>query len=118
MQPVGLDVVKREKLAENFPFLGKNRICTVYIVRSFSGNMNHHVVLNFERIPIPIVTQVDFLFLPTTNLFVAFPTNFLADQNIVSCARAGLTFHFRDETLTGLHLRYMNLNGIINIGKE
>ena len=77
--------------------------------------MNERVVLYFERLPIPPVTQVDFLFLPTTNLFEAFITNFLADQNIMCCARVDLTFHFCDKTLTGLLTRDMNLNEIINI---
>ena len=80
-----------------------------------SGNMNHLVVLHFETIPITPVTQVDFLFLPTANLFVAFVTYFLADQNTMTCSRVDLTLHFCDKTLTGLLTRYINLNGIINI---
>ena len=77
--------------------------------------MNHRVVLHIPIIPIPPVTQVDFLFLSTANLFVAFRTNVLADQNVMSCARGDLTFHFRNEALTGLLTRDMNLNGIIVI---
>ena len=56
------------------------------------------------------MTQIDFLFLPTTNLFVAFITNFLADQHVMSCLGGDLTFHFRDEALAGLSLWNIDLN--------
>ena len=77
--------------------------------------MNHLVVLQYKKLPITPVTQVDFLFLPTANLFVAFVTYFLADQNAMRCFGVDLTFHLEHKTLTGLLTRDMNLNGIINI---
>ena len=77
--------------------------------------MNHRVVLYFESGPIAPVTQVDFLFLSTANLFVAFIANFLADQNVMSCVRGDLTPHFEHKTPAGPSLRDMNLSGIINI---
>ena len=61
-----------------------------------------------------IVTQVDIRFLLTTNVFVAFITNILADQNVMSCAGGDLTFHLCNNTLAGLSLWNINLNGIIN----
>ena len=115
VQPVGFNVVKREKLGENFPFVRHIRTITVFIAFQSSGNMNHRVVLYFETLPITPVTQVDFLFLPTTNLFVAFKTNFLADQNVMSDVGADFTFHFCNNTLARPLPRNMNLNGIINI---
>ena len=87
----------------------------MYIMSYISGNMNHLVVLHFETKPITPVTQVDFLFLPTANLFVAFVTYFLADQNAMRCFGVDLTFHLEHKNLTGLLTRYINLNGIINI---
>ena len=82
--------------------------------------MHQCVVLYFQdshaiTILVIIVTQVDFLFLPTTNPFVAFVTYFLADQNAMRCFGVDLTFHLEHKTLTGLLTRYINLNGIINI---
>ena len=70
--------------------------------------MNHRVVLYFEKIT--PVTQVDFLWFPTANLFVAFPTNFLADQNLMTCVGVDLTLHFRDEAVAGLPLWNIDLN--------
>ena len=77
--------------------------------------MNERVVLYFEKpdtsfLNVTHVTQVDFLWFPTTNLFVAFIANFLADQNVMSCVRGDLTPHFEHETLFGFSLWYMNLN--------
>ena len=118
VQPVGFNVVKREKLGEKFPVVRHDRIFTVYIEILFSGSMNHRVVLYFERSKITPVTQVDFLFLPNANLFVAFIINFLADQNLMTRFGVDLTFHFCDKTVTGLLTRDMNLNGIINICTE
>ena len=62
-------------------------------------NGNERVVLNLEIPPITPVTQVDFLWFPTTNLFVAFVINFLADQNAMSCVGGGLTLHLREIAL-------------------
>ena len=53
--------------------------------------MNERVVLYDETFPISPVTQVDFLCFPTTNLFVAFITNFLVNQNVMSCVRVDST---------------------------
>ena len=77
--------------------------------------MNERIVLYLATRAITPVTQVDFLFLPTTNLFVAFITNFLADQNVMSCVRVNLTLHLSEKTLGWLLIWNMNLNGIINI---
>ena len=60
--------------------------------------MNERVVLYFEiiatiKLEVTPVTQVDFLCFPTANLFVAFITNFLADQNAIGCVGGGLTLH-------------------------
>ena len=57
------------------------------------------------------MSQVNSLFLPTANLFVAFITDFLVDQNVMGCLGGDLTLHFRYETLAGLLTRDMNLNG-------
>ena len=76
--------------------------------------MNERVVLNYKP-RTRTVTKVDFLFFPTANLFVAFETYFLADQNAMRCFGVDLTFHLEHKTLTGLLTRDMNLNGIINI---
>ena len=62
-----------------------------------------------------VVSNVNFLWFPTTNLFVAFLANFLAEQNPMSCLGAQLTFHFEHKTPAGPSLRDMNLSGIINI---
>ena len=72
--------------------------------------MKEGVVLYFKTRWTIIVTQVDFRFLPITNLFVAFITSFLANQNVMSCARGDLTFHFRDEAVAGLSLWNLNLH--------
>ena len=77
--------------------------------------MNERVVLNYKP-RTRTVTKVDFLFFPTANLFVACTiANFLADQNFMSRLGGDLTFHFCNETLSGLLMRDMSLNGIINI---
>ena len=76
--------------------------------------MKKRVVLYFERLPIPPVTQVDFLFLPTTNLFEAFITNLLAYQNIMNFLGGDLTLHLCDEALGRPLRRNMDLKGIIN----
>ena len=68
------------------------------------------VVLDFQDIIVIIEPQVNLLWFPTTNLFVAFVTDFIADQDGMSCLGIDLTFHFRDKTLTGLLTRDMNLN--------
>ena len=60
---------------------------------------NERVVLYFEIPRISTVTQVDFLCFPTANLFVAFITNFLADQNAMSRVGGGLTFHLGEIAL-------------------
>ena len=72
---------------------------TVYIVLYCSGNMNERVVLYFKIPPITPVTQVDFLWFPTTNLFEAFVRNFLAQQKVMYCVRGGLTFHLEDKAV-------------------
>ena len=61
--------------------------------------MNERVVLYFETSPITPVAQVDFLWFPSTNLFVAFVTNFLAQQNVMYCVRRGLTCHLEDKAV-------------------
>ena len=88
---------------------------TVYKVFWFFGNMNERVVLYFQSHPITPVTKVDFLWFPTTNLFVAFIDNFLADQNVMCCVRVYKAFKFSDKTLTRPLPWYLNLNWIINI---
>ena len=55
--------------------------------------MNERVVLYFEISSITPVTQVDFLWFSTTNLFEAFVRNFLAQQSVMYCVRGGLTGH-------------------------
>ena len=79
--------------------------------------MNERVVLYFEIIEKKIVTQVDFLWFLTANLFVAFISNFLvhADQNTMSCVGGGLTFHLGEKAFGRFISRNMNLNGIMNI---
>ena len=72
------------------------------------------IVLYFQDINI-IVSEGNLLFLPTTNLFVAFMTNLIADQNVMSCVGTDLTFHFRQETLAGFVTWNGNLNENINI---
>ena len=76
--------------------------------------MNERVVLYFQRCPIPPVTQVNFLWFPTTNLFVAFVPNFPADPNVTSKVWIDLTFHFQHMTLVPPQTRNMNLNRITN----
>ena len=73
----------------------------MYIAFSYSGSMNEQVVLYFEppdtvSFPATPVTQVDFLWFPTANLFEAFVRNFLAQQYVMYCVRGGLTFHLED----------------------
>ena len=85
----------------------------VVVLVFFNGN--ERVVLNYEIPPITPVTQVDFLWLPTANLFVAFVINFLADQNAMSCVGGGLTLHLTDKTVRRFCGRNWSLNGIINI---
>ena len=84
VQPVRFNVVNGEKLGENFPIVTHNRKCSMYAITKY-GPINKCVVLDFHDSPVIIVSQVDFLCLPTTNLFVAFRTYFLANQNIMSC---------------------------------
>ena len=62
--------------------------------------MHQCIVLYFHNIFFKIETKVDFLWFATTNLFVAFPMNFLADQNVMGCVGVDLTFDLSDETLT------------------
>ena len=73
------------------------------------------VVLHFHDLRIVIVTHINFLWFPTAYLLVAFITNFLADQNVVSCVGGDLTFHLKNKTFDGHSFWNMNLNGIINI---
>ena len=84
VQPVWFNVVNGEKLGENFPIVTHNRKCSMYAITKY-GPINKCVVLDFHDSPVIIVSEVDFLCLPTTNLFVAFRTYFLANQNIMSC---------------------------------
>ena len=78
--------------------------------------MNQRVVLHFQDHMIVIVTHIDFLWFLTASLLVAFITNFLADQNVMSCVGGDLTFHFENKTFAGHSFCWnMNLNGIINI---
>ena len=62
-----------------------------------------------------VVSNVNFLWFPTTDLFVAFITDFLADQNIMSYPRGDLAFNFEHKALTRPLPRNMNLNGILSI---
>ena len=64
------------------------------------------------------VTKKHFLWFPATNLFVAFITNFLADQNVMSSFSVDLTFHLKNKTFAGHSFWNMNLNGMINIRTE
>ena len=82
-------------------------------VRAQGGIRLKCIVLYFKNLPFVIVSQIDFLWFVTTNLFVAFITNFLVDQNVVSCAGSDLTFYFRHKP--GSISRKKNLNEIINI---
>ena len=68
------------------------------------------VVLYLEIVPVTQVAQVNFPWFPSANLFVAFITNFLADQNIMRCVGGDLTPDLRDETVGGLLFWNMNLN--------
>ena len=82
--------------------------------------MNEGVVLYYEipmiiSPPITPVTQVDFLFLPTANLFVTFETNILADHNGMCDIGIYVTFYCCHKTVTRPLMRDMNLDGIINI---
>ena len=77
--------------------------------------MNEGVVLYYEipmiiSPPITPVTQVDFLFLPTANLFVAFETTILADHNCMCDIGIYVTFHSCNKALMGLSFWNMNLN--------
>ena len=76
--------------------------------------MNDRVVLYFHDYfalyCVIIVTQVDFLRFPPTNLFVAFPMKFLTDQNVMSFAGGNLAFYSRDKTLAVFYSWNMNLN--------
>ena len=103
-----------EKLGENFPVQNHFRKYTVHFFFVISGRMNERVVLYFHDYfalyCVIIVTQVDFLRFPTTNLFVAFPMKFLADQNVMSFAGGNLAFYSRDKTLTVFSSWNMNLN--------
>ena len=61
--------------------------------------MNERVVLySAFKVTTPI-SQVNFLCFPTANLFVAFITNFLADQNAMSRVGGGLTLHLGEIAL-------------------
>ena len=116
VHPVGFKVVIWEKRGQNFPVVRHSCAFGPYIVCEFSWwKMKKGVVLHFQLKRIIIEPQDDFLFLPTTNLLVAFVTNFLADQSVMSCVGGGLTFHFEHETLGRFVARNLNLNGIINI---
>ena len=125
VQPVGFNVVKREKFRENFPVFRHIFLFTVdtigsstWVFWSFSWGKiitglwirNQCIVLHCHEGGVIIESQVNFCFLPNTNLFVAFITNFLADQNVMSGARGDLTFYFRDEALAGLSLWNIDLN--------
>ena len=86
----------------------------MYIAFSYSGSMNEQVVLYFEppdtvSFPATPVAQVDFLWFPTANLFEAFTTNFIADQNSMRCFGVELTPYFRDETVGCLSFWNINL---------
>ena len=56
------------------------------------------------------ITQVYFLWFPTTNLFVGLPTNFPADQNVMSFAGGYLAFYSRDIAFAVFYSWNMNLN--------
>ena len=62
-----------------------------------------------------IVTQIDFFRFPTAYFFVAFITDFLADQNVMIRVGGDLTFHLKNNTFAGHSFWNMNLNGIKNI---
>ena len=74
------------------------------------GIRHQSVVLCLKTQIAIIVTKVDFPWFSTTNVFVAFPTNFPADQNVMSFAGGNLAFHSGDKTLAVSSLRNMNLN--------
>ena len=100
--------MKREERFENLPGVRHRGPFTIF--KRLFRNFHQCVVLDKHPIWIIVESQIDFRFLPTTNVFVSFITNILADQNFMSCAGVDLTLHFRDEALTGLQMRNMNLN--------
>ena len=113
VQPVRFNVVKREKFGENFPGVRHTRLFSEY---EFLFRITEEcLVLNFQDFSPIVVSEGNPLFLPTTDLFVAFLAIFLAEQNSMSCLGAQLTFHFEHKTPAGPSLRDMNLSGIINI---
>ena len=83
---------------------------TIYKVFHFFGNRNERVVRYFKTPRNKIESQIDFLFLPTTNLSEAFITNFLADQNVMTYVGGDLTFYFRNKTFDGPSLWNISLN--------
>ena len=62
--------------------------------------MNERIILDFEHSWVIYITQVNLPWFPITDLFVVFPINFLAYQNVMGCIGADLTFDLCDETLT------------------
>ena len=78
------------------------------------GNINWGIMLecvvHYLVIYVVIVTQVDFLWFFTTNLFVAFIPNCLANQNIVRRVGSDLALDFCDKTAAWLSKWNMNLN--------
>ena len=69
--------------------------------------------VNMHECFVIIESQVDFPWFPTTNFFVAFKINILADQHLVIFSGIDLTFHFREEASARLLQRNMNLNGFL-----
>ena len=109
VQPVGFDVVKRKKRQENLPGVSKRRFFPDKVVRSgYSGNKR--VVLYPHVITVIIVSNVNLLWFPSTNIFVVTRnTDFLAEHNVMSCGGGDLTFHFEHKTSCVTSLWNMNL---------
>ena len=80
--------------------------------------MLQRIVVIKPKIRLKNYSQVNILWFPTTNLFVALATNILADQNVMSCVGGDLTFHCCHKTLTQPLTRDFNLNKIINICRD
>ena len=91
--------------------MGHWRLFTVQTAVSW-GIMIHSVVPYIRRC---VISQVDFLWFPTTDLSVASKSNFLADQNVMSCVGGKLTSQLCEVTSPRPTLGNMNLNWMISI---
>ena len=110
VQPVGFNVVKREKQPENLP--GSGHIGMNSSHPGFWGFIrNKSVVLNQHKRGIIIVSNVNFLWFPSTDIFVATRNgDFLADHNVMTCLGSDLTFYFEHKTGAGPSCWNMDLN--------